>query len=61
MKVLLFILSFIVVFVILQYMAEPWFAGMKAIKTLFSLSISLILVISAFGVADMLMADKPEE
>ncbi len=61
MKVVLFILSFIVVFIFLQYMAEPWFAGMKVIKTLFSLTISLILVISAFGLADMLMPDKTEE
>jgi len=61
MKVLLFVLSFIVVFIFFQYMAEPWFAGMKAIKTLFSLTISLILIATAFGLADMLMADKTEE
>ncbi len=61
MKAVLFILSFIVIFIIFQYAAEPWFAGLKAIKTIFSATISLVLVITAFGVADMLMPDQKEE
>lgn len=60
MKAFLFILSFIVVFIIFQSFGDQWFLGLTTIKTLFSLSISLIICLVVFGMVDTIFPEKEQ-
>lgn len=60
MKAFLFVISFIVVFIIFQSYGDTWFFNLGSIQTLFSLTMSLVLCIFGFGIADMLIPDKKE-
>jgi len=62
MKALLFVLSTIVIFIIFQYGFASWFPGsLYTVKTLFSLTIAILLVVTAFGIVDTLMPDNKED
>lgn len=61
MKVLLIVLSFIVFYLVSQYLVDPFFAGNNTIKVLFSLTIAAVFVGVGFGMADTFMPDAADE
>lgn len=60
MKIFLLVLMFVIVFFTLQSFVEPWFLGHTGVKTLFSITVSGVLVMTGFGIMDMLMPGKKD-
>lgn len=61
MKVFLMVVSFLVIFLIFQYVASPWFFQETSIRAIFSLTMAAIFVAAGFGIADTFIADQEEE
>lgn len=61
MKFFLFLVCFLAVFLIFQYISVDWFVDLNAVRTLFSLTIGLLFTVTSFGIVDALKPDEPEE
>ena len=55
------VVSFLVIFLIFQYVASPWFFQETSIRAIFSITMAAIFVATGFGIADTFIADKEEE
>ena len=54
-------LIFLVVFFFFLFVTPQWFQGLGAIRLLFSLTVSVIIVMVAFGIIDIFLPTEEEE